>query len=165
MMDAIFELLREAGIRMPRAVGSAISIVGALVLGQAAVEAGFVSAATVIIISLTAISSFAITNYAMNNAVRIIRFGFLIASGLLGLYGITMGLLILIMHLCKLKSASVPYMTPAAPYVRGGMKDMLVRAPLLKNKHRPTGISATAAPRTNGQNTMAPDIKKRQELH
>lgn len=164
VMDFTFELLREAGIRMPRAVGSAISIVGALVLGQAAVEAGFVTAATVIIISLTAISSFAITNYAMNNAVRFLRFAFLLLAGVLGLYGITMGLLILLLHLCKLKSASVPYLAPAAPYVPGGLKDMLIRAPFLKNKFRPTGISGTGTARTNGRNTMNPNVRKKAEM-
>lgn len=164
LMELTFEVLREAGIRMPRAVGSAISIVGALVLGQAAVEAGLVSAATVIVIALTAISSFAITNYAMSNAIRFLRFGFIILAGMLGLYGLTMGMIILILHLCKLKSASVPYMMPFAPLIKRGNKDTIFRFPLLSMKYRPTGISGTGAPRTNGQNTMDPDLKKKQEL-
>jgi spore germination protein KA len=74
-MELTFEILREAGIRMPRAIGPAISIVGALVLGQAAVEAGIISAGVVIVVSITAISSFAITNYGMSNAIRLLRFG------------------------------------------------------------------------------------------
>lgn len=78
-MEITFELLREAGIRMPRAIGPAISIVGALVLGQAAVEAGIISAAVVIVVSITAISSFAIRNYEMSNAIRLLKFIF--ASG------------------------------------------------------------------------------------
>jgi spore germination protein KA len=80
---------------MPRAIGSAISIVGALVLGQAAVEAGLISAAVVIVISITAISSFVITNYAMSNAIRLLRFVFLFLAGALGIYGISMGLILL----------------------------------------------------------------------
>jgi spore germination protein KA len=74
LMEITFEVLREAGVRMPRAIGSATSIVGALVLGQAAVEAGIISAAMVIIVSMTAIYSFTVTNYEMSNAVRILRF-------------------------------------------------------------------------------------------
>jgi spore germination protein KA len=164
LMELTFEILREAGIRMPRAIGSAISIVGALVLGQAAVEAGLVSAATVIIVALTAISSFAITNYAMSNAIRLLRFVFIVLAGMLGLYGISMGLIILVLHLCKLKTASVPYLTPYAPLVKGGNKDTFVRFPLLKLKYRPTGISGTGSPRTNGKSTMNPDIRKKPEL-
>ncbi|SHH75063.1 spore germination protein KA [Sporobacter termitidis DSM 10068] len=164
LMDLTFEILREAGVRMPRAIGSAISIVGALVLGQAAVEAGLVSAATVIVVALTAISSFAITNYAMSNAVRLLRFAFICIAGILGLYGISMGLIILLLHLCKLKSASVPYLTPAAPYIKGANKDTLVRFPLFKLKFRPAGISGTGKARTNGRNTMDPNITKKPEI-
>lgn len=164
LMDLTFEILREAGIRMPRAVGSAIAIVGALVLGQAAVEAGLVAAATVIVVALTAISSFAITNYAMSNAIRLLRFVFIFMGGMLGLYGISMGLIVLTLHLCKLKSASVPYLSPVAPFIKGGNKDSIVRYPLLKLKFRPAGITGTGTAKTNGQITMNPDVKKKQEL-
>jgi spore germination protein KA len=164
LMELTFEILREAGVRMPRAVGSAISIVGALVLGQAAVEAGIVAAATVIVVALTAISSFAITNYAMSNAIRMLRFVFIILAGSFGLYGISMGLIILLLHLCKVKSASVPYLMPYTPFIKKGIKDTIVRFPLLSLKYRPAGISRTDAPRTNGQNTMDPSIKKKPEL-
>ncbi len=160
LMELTFEILREAGIRMPRAIGSAISIVGALVLGQAAVEAGLVAAATVIVVALTAISSFAITNYAMSNAVRLLRFLFILLAGMLGLYGLSMGLIILLLHLCKLKSASVPYLTPVAPLLKGGHKDTLVRSPLLSLVKRPAGITGSNAPRTDGRGTMDPVSKR-----
>ena len=109
MMEITFELLREAGIRMPRAIGPAISVVGALVLGQAAVEASIISAAMVIVVSITAISSFAIRNYEMSNAIRLLKFIFLLLAGVLGLYGVLMGLIVLVLHLCKIKSITVPY--------------------------------------------------------
>ncbi len=164
LMELTFEILREAGIRMPRAVGSAISIVGALVLGQAAVEAGLVAAATVIVVALTAISSFAITNYAMSNAIRILRFLFILLAGMLGLYGLSMGLIVLVLHLCKLKSASVPYMAPVAPLLKGGNKDTLIRSHLLRLKKRPEGITGTQTPRTDGRATMDPGINGKPEL-
>lgn len=164
LMELTFEILREAGIRMPRAVGAAISIVGALVLGQAAVEAGLVAAVTVIVVALTAISSFAITNYAMSSAIRLLRFVFILLGGMFGLYGISMALIILVLHLCKLKSASVPYLAPFAPLVKGGNKDTFIRYPLLNLKYRPSGISGKSTPRTNGQNTMDPAIKNKPEL-
>ena len=103
IMEITFEILREAGIRMPRAIGSAISIVGALVLGQAAVDAGIISAAVVIVVSITAISSFAIRNYEMSNAIRLLKFVFILLAGVLGLYGVLMGLIVLVLHLCKIK--------------------------------------------------------------
>src|SRR5690606_7927300 len=74
MMEVTFEILREAGIRMPRAVGQAVSVVGAIVIGQAAVEAGIVSAAMVIVVSITAISSFVIPSYSIANSIRLLRF-------------------------------------------------------------------------------------------
>jgi spore germination protein KA len=122
MMEITFEILREAGIRMPRAIGPAISIVGALVLGQAAVEAGIISAAMVIVVSITAISSFAIPNYEMSNAIRLIRFILMLLAGVLGLYGVLMGLIVLVLHLCKIKSITVPYLTPIAPKNRAATR-------------------------------------------
>ncbi len=164
LLELTFEILREAGIRMPRAVGSAISIVGALVLGQAAVEAGLISAAVVIVISITAIASFVITNYSMSNAIRLVRFAFTILAGTLGLYGVTMGLIILCLHLCSIKSATVPYLMPFSPVSRPGRKDGLLRFPLDTMGRRPEGISADASPRTDGHNTVDPNIKNKPEF-
>lgn len=164
MMEGVFEILREAGVRMPRVVGPAISIVGALVLGQAAVEAGIVSAAMVIIVSITAISSFAIPNYSMSNAARMIRFGFLLLAGIFGLYGVFMGFIALILHLCKLKSIGVPYMTPIAPKIKYALKDTIIRYPLWKNKTRPAGISSSDIPRASGDNPVDPKQKEKPEF-
>lgn len=154
LMEMTFEILREAGVRMPRVIGSAISIVGALVLGQAAVEAGIVSAVVVIIVSITAISSFAIPNYSMSNAVRIIRFALMVLAGIFGLYGVFMGVIVLILHLCKIKSIGLPYLTPIAPLIKSGNKDTIIRAPLWKMKNRPVGISANKMPKVSSDNPI-----------
>lgn len=164
MMEGVFEILREAGIRMPRVIGPAISIVGALVLGQAAVEAGIVSAAMVIVVSITAISSFVIPSYSMSFAMRIIRFAYMILAGLFGLYGVFMGVIVLILHLCKLKSIGVPYMTPIAPKGKYGTKDTIVRYPLWSNKTRPLGISGTNSSRVNGDNPVTKKEKENPEF-
>jgi len=164
IMELTFEILREAGIRMPRAIGQAISIVGALVLGQAAVEAGFISAAVVIVVSITAISSFAITNYGMSNAIRLLRFVLIFLGGSMGLYGITIGLIVIVLHLCSLKSASVPYMSPMAPRAKGGNKDSIFRLPLWTMKYRPAGISSSGAPRTSGGKLTNSDVAEKPEL-
>ncbi len=141
IMELIFEVLREAGVRMPRTVGSTISIVGGLVLGEAAVEAGIVSAAAVIVVSLTAIASFVSPTYNMGIAARMLRFILLIFASILGMYGISIFLLLLVLHLCSLKSIKVPYMAPYAPLVTSDMKDSFFRFPFSKMKKRPKLIN------------------------
>ncbi|QFT90625.1 Spore germination protein B1 [Bacillus sp. THAF10] len=137
IMEVTLEILREAGVRLPKTIGQTISIVGALVIGQTAVEAGIVSAAMVIVVSLTAISNFILPSFSMAISVRIIRFGFIIFAATFGLYGITLGLFILSLHLCSIRSFGVPYMTPIAPYVKEDQKDTLWRKPTFKRFTRP----------------------------
>lgn len=141
MMEITFEILREAGVRMPRAVGSAISIVGALVLGQAAVEAGIVSAAMVIIVSLTAISSFVCPSFNMAIAIRMLRFVFMFLAATFGLFGIIIGLIIMVAHLASLRSFGVPYLSPMAPFIAADQKDVFVRVPHWRMFTRPRLIS------------------------
>jgi spore germination protein KA len=136
-MEITFEILREAGVRMPRAVGSAISIVGALVLGQAAVEAGIVSASMVIVVSLTAISSFVLPEFNLSISIRMLRFGFMALAASFGLLGIIIGLLLMITHLVNLRSFGVPYLTPMAPFNKSDQKDALLRLPHWAMKSRP----------------------------
>ncbi len=127
IMEMAFEGLREAGVRLPRPVGQAVSIVGALVIGQAAVQAGLVSASLVIVVSFTGIASFIFPSYSFGLAVRLLRFPLMIVAGLLGLYGIVLFLLALLIHLAKMKSFGVPYLSPAAPLSMKGVKDVLMR--------------------------------------
>ncbi|WP_426451370.1 spore germination protein [Paenibacillus sp. S-38] len=123
IMEIIFEILREAGVRMPRMIGQAMSIVGALVLGQAAIQASLVSPAMVIVVSLTAITNFVIPHYSMAISVRMLRFIFMALAAGFGLFGILFGVIFLIQHLCSLSSFGVPYMAPYAPMVPGDIKD------------------------------------------
>jgi spore germination protein KA len=129
MMEVTFEILREAGVRMPRAVGQAISIVGALVLGEAAVQAGIVSPVMVIVVSITAISSFVSPTFNMAIATRIIRFIFMLLAATFGLYGIAVGLLAMALHLCSLRSFGIPYMSPMAPLIAADQRDTIIRFP------------------------------------
>jgi spore germination protein KA len=130
LMELTFEILREAGIRMPKAIGSTISIVGALVIGQAAVQAGIVSPAMVIVVSITAIASFATPAYGMAISARLIRFAFIISAATFGFYGLILAFLLMIVHLCSLRSFGVPYMTPFAPFFPSNFKDTFFRRPL-----------------------------------
>lgn len=129
LMEAAFEGLREAGIRLPRPVGQAVSIVGALVIGQAAVQAGVVSAMLVIVVSFTGIASFIFPAYAQGLAIRFLRFPMMLLAATFGLYGLVLGLLAVLIHLAKLRSFGVPYLAPFAPTNASGLKDTAVRAP------------------------------------
>ncbi|KRE93394.1 spore gernimation protein KA [Paenibacillus sp. Soil766] len=129
VMEVTFEILREAGLRMPRAIGQAVSVVGTLVIGQAAVEAGIVSAAMVIVVSVTAISTFTLPAYSMSIPVRLLRFVFMGAAASFGLFGIAMGMFVLLLHLCALRSFGEPFMSPFSPYRKTDLEDTLVRLP------------------------------------
>jgi len=131
LMLSVYELLREAGIRMPRALGQTISVVGALVLGQAAVEAGLVSAAMVIVISLTALSSFTLPSIDMSLALTYPRLIFLLLGGTLGLVGLTCGMIILFLRLTSLRSYGIPYLNPLAPIQGKKLANIFIRSPLL----------------------------------
>ncbi|MBB5355262.1 spore germination protein KA [Anoxybacillus mongoliensis] len=141
IMEVTFEILREAGVRLPRTVGQAVSIVGALVIGQAAVEAGFVSSVMVIVVSITAIASFATPSFAIAVSARLIRFLLMVLAALFGFYGILIGLIWMTIHLCSLRSFGVPYMTPLAPLIPTNLRDTFVRFPLWALTDRPHGIA------------------------
>ncbi|WP_438448690.1 spore germination protein [Gorillibacterium sp. sgz5001074] len=148
IMEVTFEILREAGVRMPRAIGQAVSIVGALVIGQAAVEAGIISASMVIVVSLTAISNFVFPSVNLAISVRLLRFVMMGLAGSFGLYGITLGLLALLLHLTSLRSFGVPYMAPFGPYVAEDQKDAILRVPFWGLISRPRLISQKNVIRT-----------------
>lgn len=130
IMEAAMEILREATVRMPKQVGGALSIVGVLVVGQAAVMAGFVSPITVVVIAITTIGSFSTPAYNMATGFRMLRFPLLIASGVLGVYGLILGLVLIMNHIISLKSFGVPYFTPFSPMNWDSLKDAAIRAPL-----------------------------------
>lgn len=137
IMEVSFEALREAGVRLPQIVGQAVSILGALVIGQAAVEAGIVSAPMVIVVSITGISSFAIPRYNMAISIRLLRFPLMILAGMFGLFGTVLGSLIILTHLCKLRSFGVPYFWPLAPFSFRSLKDVFIRVPWWAMNQRP----------------------------
>ncbi len=137
LMETAIEVLREAGLRLPRPVGQTVGLVGGLVIGEAAVRAGVVSPMKVIIVAITAISSFAIPMYEAGIALRMLRFAGMIFAGVLGLYGVILFFLMIAVHFVKLKSFGVPYVSPAVPYRLSDWKDFIIRLPISKMKRRP----------------------------
>ncbi len=135
LMNVIYEILREAGVRLPRPVGQAVSIVGALVIGEAAVSAGLVGAPMVVVVALTAISAFVVPN--MIDISTLIRFILIILAGFSGLYGMVLGFIFFLTHQISLRSLGAPYMSPLAPSTLSDLKDIVIRAPLWAMRTRP----------------------------
>ena len=137
-LELSFELIREAGVRIPGALGNAIGIVGGLIIGQAAVEANLVSPVVVIIVALTALGSLAIPNEEFASAFRLLKYAFLFLGGFLGIFGIVLGLYLTMAHLAGLLSFGVPYLVPFveknSEAETGGR---ILRQPFRKRKFRP----------------------------
>lgn len=140
MMEVSFELMREAGLRMPGPIGNMIGIVGGLIIGQAAVTANLISPIIVIIEALTALGSFSIPNEELSEAFRILKYGMILLCGIFGIYGFAAGWLALLIHLAGLKSFGIPYLMPFVASERDGISrwtDGLLRAPMRKMNRRP----------------------------
>ncbi|XJZ28273.1 spore germination protein [Bacillota bacterium Lsc_1132] len=137
LMEIAFEILREAGVRMPKTVGQMVSIVGALVIGQAAAEAGIISNIMIIVVSITAIANFVSPTYSFAASSRLLRFIFIISASILGLYGVLLVLIFMVAHLSSLRSFGVPYLAPIAPFIVEDQKDVFMRSPFWAMKKRP----------------------------
>lgn len=135
-MEVSFELLREAGIRMPGSMGNAIGIVGGLIIGQAAVEAGLISPIVVIVVAFTALCSFSIPGEEITLSFRILKFVFLVICGTLGLYGFVLGLLGLVAHLASLTSVGQPYLEPVHSALRKPMRENKTRGRFANLRNR-----------------------------
>lgn len=160
MMEVAFEILREAGLRMPRTIGPAVSIVGTLVIGQAAVEAGIISAAMVIVVSTTAIASFVFPSYSLANSIRILRFPFIILAATFGLFGIIVGIIAVVLHLSSLRSFGVPYLSPFAPMIPADQKDAIIRLPQWAMFSRPRIISQINVTRKQNHPPRKPEPRQ-----
>ncbi|TCZ74012.1 spore germination protein [Paenibacillus albiflavus] len=136
-MEVTFEILREAGLRMPKAVAQAVSIVGTLVIGTAAVEAGIISAAMVVVVSITAICSFVLPAFDMSMSLRILRFPIMALAASFGFFGIIIAIIMITLHLCSLRTFGIPYLSPFAPFNLEEHKDTIFRLPRWTMSTRP----------------------------
>lgn len=140
LMELAFELLREAGVRLPGANGNTIGIVGGLIIGQAAVDANIVSPIVVVIVALTALCSFAVPNEEFATAFRILKFAFILICGYLGFLGFLLGIMAVLIHLSHLESFGIPYLAPFVGADLNGYqdeRDTFLRLPLKFLKKRP----------------------------
>lgn len=127
LMQIIYEILREAGLRIPKQLGFAITIVGAFIIGEAAVTAGIIGAPMVIIVALTATTSLVVPTLYEPSV--ILRFAFIILAGMSGLFGLVLGVAFVLLHICSLKTYDVPYTAPVSPMDVFSLRDIVFRAP------------------------------------
>lgn len=140
LMEFSFELIREGGIRVPGVTGNTLGIIGALILGQAAVEAGLVSPILIIIVAVSGLGNFSIPNYSLSLAIRIIRISFIIFGQIAGFFGISVAFTILCAFALSMKSFGVPFFSPVAPATRSNA-DKVVRAPYYEHVWRPDWLN------------------------
>lgn len=125
VIHLIYEIMREAGLRLPRPVGHAVSIIGALVIGDAAVKAGIIGSSMVMVVALTALSSFVVPS--LYEPAAVLKFVFILVGGTWGLFGISVGFVLLLTNLCALESLGVPVMAPLSPCAPADLRDGLWR--------------------------------------
>ncbi len=155
LMEITLEMLREAGLQLPKVIGQTVGIVGGLVIGEAAVQAGIVSPMMVIVVAITAVSSFLMPSYNLGVPFRLLRFPLMILAGTLGLLGVILGLLTILAHLVMLKSFGINYFSPIAPFRFKDWKDFIIRGPLPLLQDRPEALHVYDQKRMN--------IKKRKK--
>ncbi|WP_233434896.1 spore germination protein [Mesobacillus jeotgali] len=137
LLEVMIELLREAGARLPTKVGQTMGIVGGIVVGTAAVEAGFTSNILIIIIAVSALASFTTPNYMMGNVIRVLRFPLIIMAGFWGFYGLMVGFCFLLIHLLRLSSLGTPFLAPFYPPRFHDWRDSIIRLPIGWTNKRP----------------------------
>jgi len=141
IVEIIIELIREASVRLPKSLVQTISIVGGLVVGDVIVNAGLVSNMVVIVVALTAISSYVVPSVELNTSVRVLRFPFMFAASLLGFFGIVIGFLLLGIHLCNLSSLKSPYFFPIVPLEPKKIGQILFRGKHTKSDAQPSSFN------------------------
>lgn len=140
LMMFVFDGLQEAGVHLPNQLGPVVSIIGALVIGQAAVEAGIISTPIIIVISLTGVAAYTIPRYSATLPFRLLRYMLLFVAGMLGFVGFAYGIIFLLIHLVMLESFGTPYLSPVAPFDGKRIKDLFIRYPFwMKNGRNKKG--------------------------
>ncbi|CDQ20800.1 Spore germination protein B1 [Halobacillus karajensis] len=152
-----YELLREAGLRMPKIFGGpVVTILGLVLIGQAAVQAGIVGPVMAIVVSVTALTAFILPNYEFHQVIRFCGIPLLLLAGFFGFMGIIVGLMFGLTHLVSLRSFGVPYFSPVSPARKEGWKDVFIRAPWWAMETRAPGIGVENMNRSGENNSATP---------
>jgi hypothetical protein len=150
MMIGLFELFREAGARLPKAVGQTVAVVGGIIIGDAAIRAGLASTTMLVVSSLTAVATFTFVNQTLSGAVSIIRLFVLLLSSMLGMYGFILSTITIILYLSKLESFGIPYLSPLSPIKFKDILSALFKKPISKSNLRPKILQTEDTTRQKG---------------
>jgi len=137
MIEFVLEMLREASIRLPSFITASIGVVGGLVIGQAAVQAGIVSNLMIILVATSAIAGYTIPTYDMGISFRLVKYAVMVFSAIFGIVGVVIPMMMMFSHLLVLDSLGEPYFQPIAPFKFRDLKDSIIRAPFKYLKKRP----------------------------
>lgn len=135
----LYEIMREAGIRLPKAIGHAVSIIGGIIIGETTVTAGLIGAPMLVVIAMTAISSYVV--YPLYESVSVLRFLFIIFGGMFGMYGIILGAGVVFINICSLNPFGVPLSSPISPLDRHSLGDIFYRETWLKLSKRKVRVN------------------------
>lgn len=136
----LMEIFREAGVRLPSSIGQTLTVIGGLVIGDAAIRAGLVSPSVVVVGAITAVMGVTLVNQTLSTVVSVIRFAIFLLSSVIGMYGLILGLILLLFYMSKLRSFGVPYLAPLSPPIFQDMLKGYLRMPWSKMKKRPVAI-------------------------
>jgi hypothetical protein len=136
LMLALFELFREAGVRLPKAVGQTVAVVGGLIVGDAAIRAGLTSPTMLVVAAIASIASFTLGNQSLFGTVTILRVFSILCASVLGMFGFFLSLFITLGYLAKLESFNIPYLSPVSPYTKGDFSESLLKLPVVKRDKR-----------------------------
>ncbi|WP_128100241.1 spore germination protein [Paenibacillus sp. DCT19] len=150
LMIFMFELFNEAGRRLPRALGQTVSVVGGLIIGDAAIRAGITSPTIIVTVAISVISSYILVNPVLSGATSQIRIFMLVLSSVLGLFGFMVGFFALIVHLVSLECYGVSYLSPVSPYIPGDFTQSVSMLPTMKRKQRPKALHTQDTTRKKG---------------
>lgn len=150
MMVGMFELFREAGERLPKAVGQTVAVVGGIIVGDAAIRAGLASPTLLVVTSITAVASFTLVNQSLFGSVSVLRFFVLVCSSVLGMYGFILSVIAILLYLSKLKSFGVPFLAPLSPLIPKDLLPALIRRPWSTILRRPVILKTTDKTRKDG---------------
>ncbi|OPA73317.1 spore germination protein [Paenibacillus selenitireducens] len=143
LMLGLFEIFREAGIRLPKAVGQTVAVVGGIIIGDAAIRAGLSSATTLVVAAVTAVATFTLVNQSLSGTVSILRLFVLIVSSVLGMYGFIISLITIVFYLSIQQAFGIPYLAPISPPIFRDMIVALFTLPVKILKRRPAMLHTT----------------------
>ncbi|WP_123040377.1 spore germination protein [Cohnella candidum] len=150
LMVGMFELFREAGERLPKAVGQTVAVVGGIVVGDAAIRAGLASTTLIVVAAITAVASYTLVNQSLVGTVSVIRLFTMACASVLGMYGFILAVIAIVLYLSNLKSFGIPYLSPLSPLTWKDVAGALIRKPWFKSGARPGFLHPTDKTRNGG---------------